>query len=30
MIDKQADLSITKQCTLLGVSRSTAYYQPLS
>jgi putative transposase len=30
MIDKTAELSVNRQCRLLGVSRSTAYYQPVS
>ncbi len=30
MIDKSAELSVMRQCRLLGVSRSTAYYQPAS
>ena len=29
MIDKEAELSVVKQCRLLGVSRSTAYYRPV-
>ncbi len=29
MIDKDAELSITRQCRLLNVSRSTVYYQPV-
>ena len=28
MIDKKASLSVVKQCQLLGVSRSSLYYQP--
>ena len=27
MIDKNADLSVVKQCTLLGLNRSSLYYQ---
>ena len=28
MIDKAHTLSVTKQCRLLGLNRSTAYYRP--
>ena len=30
MLDKIAELSVVRQCQLLNVSRSTAYYQPVS
>lgn len=30
MIDKEASLSVVKQCELLGVSRSSLYYQPIA
>ena len=29
MIDRTSKLSIKRQCTLLGLPRSTAYYQPV-
>lgn len=29
MIDKSSELSVTRQCRLLHLSRSTAYYQPV-
>lgn len=29
MIDKESDLPIVRQCGLLGVARSTAYYEPV-
>ena len=28
MIDKDASVSLAKQCQLLGLSRSSVYYQP--
>ena len=28
MIDREADLSITRQCQLLALSRSSVYYRP--
>lgn len=30
MIDKEASLSLVKQCQLLGISRASVYYQPVS
>ena len=30
LIDQSSEVSISKQCHLLGVNRSTYYYKPLS
>ena len=29
MIDKEAHVSVVKQCQLLGLNRSSLYYQPV-
>jgi putative transposase len=30
LIDKEADLSVVKQCELLGLNRSSIYYEPVA